>query len=141
MCAALVLGVCICTSLSACSRLGASIFFWGCYPTRKRVTAWSWTHASTHVRLLSLVNKGLGTLYMTKWTHVKTVFSWPRFLVRRQVTSRTPRISVASLVYVPSHGLSAGAIAAIFFAVLLGALLLAGGGYWLYQVLPACMWD
>ena len=56
------------------------------------------------------------------------------------MTSRTPRVSVASLVYVPSRGLSAGAIAAIFFAVLFGVLLLAGGGYWLYQVPPAGIW-
>lgn len=55
------------------------------------------------------------------------------------MTSRTPRISVASLVYVPSRGLSAGAIAAIFFAVLLGVVVLVGGGYWLYQVLPSTL--
>ena len=54
------------------------------------------------------------------------------------MTSSTPRISIASLVYVPSKGLSAGTIAGIFFAVLLGVVLLVGGGYWLYQVLPAC---
>ncbi|KAK9839237.1 hypothetical protein WJX81_003310 [Elliptochloris bilobata] len=49
------------------------------------------------------------------------------------VNSNTPRVSVMSLVYVPSRRLSGGAIAAIVFAALLGAALLAGGAYWLLQ--------
>lgn len=49
------------------------------------------------------------------------------------MTSNTPRVSVASLVYVPSQKLSGGAIAGIIFAVLCGLALLVGGGYWLFK--------
>lgn len=50
-----------------------------------------------------------------------------------QVTDSTPRVSVGSLVYVPSAGLSAGAIAGIVLIVLAAAGLLAVGGFWLVR--------